>query len=245
MTRRFTATEKWDDGWYLSLNNDWRIIWQYILDRCTNAGRFKKNIRLLNFCCNTNITEDDLIKQLNGRVVDCGDFYFIPKFLKYQYPRGLNSNKPAILAVRKEILEYSLLDTVVESFGNDYLIIKDKDTDKDKEKDKDKDIPQNAHFDQIWAKYPKRVGRKAAQRHYLASVKTDKDRADIETALKNYLASERVSKNYIQNGSTWFNGWHDWVDFKEEVCPKCKNKGKYISTTGYEVVCKCPAVKRS
>lgn len=105
----------------------------------------------------------------------------------------------------------------------------------------DVNTKRSDHFESVWSSYPKRVGKKSAERHYLASVKTDTDRQDLEVALKNYLASERVSKGFIQNGSTWFNQWRDWIDFKEEVCPKCKGKGKYISTTGYDIICKCPA----
>ncbi len=142
MPKRFTATEKWDDGWFLSLDNDWRIIWQYSLDRCTNGGRFKKNFKLMNFCCNTNVSPADYENTFNGRVIDRGDYYFIPKFLKFQYPKGLNSGKPAIQAVRKELIEYNLTLIIRESLGNDYLMIKETDKEKEKEKETEKDIRQ-------------------------------------------------------------------------------------------------------
>lgn len=66
-------------------------------------------------------------------------------------------------------------------------------------------------FEAIWAKYPRRVGKKAAEKSYKASVKNDLDRDSIEQALKTYLVSERVRGGFIQNGSTWFNNWQDWV----------------------------------
>ena len=47
--------------------------------------------------------------------------------------------------------------------------------------------------------------------------KTAEDFTNILKALKNYLDSDRVSKEYIQNASTWFNNWRDWIDFKEPV----------------------------
>jgi hypothetical protein len=139
MAKRFTDSDKWKDEWYLSLSNDHRIVWQYLLDNCTPAGRWKKNQKLLNFCCNTNITEDELKKVFNGRIIEKPDFFFIPKFIKFQYASGLGSNKPAIVSVRKELKEYNLLSIIKKSFGNDYLIVKDKDKDKDMDKDKDKD----------------------------------------------------------------------------------------------------------
>lgn len=70
----------------------------------------------------------------------------------------------------------------------------------------------NAHFEEIWKRYPNRVGKKHAERHYKATVKTDEDRSNIHKAMDNYLKSDRVKKGFVQNGSTWFNQWQDWVD---------------------------------
>src|SRR5690606_3267328 len=72
------------------------------------------------------------------RVIDKGNFFFIPKFLRYQCPKGLNSNKPAIISIIKELELNDLIPTVNESLGNDFLIIKDKGKGKDKGKDKGK-----------------------------------------------------------------------------------------------------------
>jgi len=96
-------------------------------------------------------------------------------------------------------------------------------------------------FDRLWTSYPKRTKRKMAERYFKSSVKNEQDEKDIETALKNYLASERVFKGFIQDGGTWFNNWRDWIDYKEDICPKCKGKGKFVSATGYEIICDCKA----
>lgn len=98
-------------------------------------------------------------------------------------------------------------------------------------------------FVEIWEKYPKKIGRKQAHQHFVASVKTEENFKDIQIALKNYLESERVYKGFIQNGSTWFNNWQDWINFQEKICQKCKGEGKYTSTTGYEIICDCPKGK--
>ncbi len=124
MPKRFTDTDKWRDEWYGSLSNDNRIIWQYLLDNCTNAGIFKKDWRLLRFQCNTNISEEEFSNVFKGRVIDRGNFFFIPKFLKFQNKKGLNSNKPAIVAIREELAANNLIQIVIESLGNDFLTIK-------------------------------------------------------------------------------------------------------------------------
>ena len=66
-------------------------------------------------------------------------------------------------------------------------------------------------FDQIWRQYPNKDGRKAAERHFKASVKNNKDWVDIQNALANYLNSKVVRDGFIKNGSTWFNNWRDWI----------------------------------
>jgi len=139
MAKRFTDTEKWRDEWWGSLPNDYRMIWLYLVDSCSIAGIWKKDFRGLNFNCNTAITESDFLKAFGDRLMDRGNYFFIPKFLSFQYPKGLNNNKPAILSVVKELNQNNLYQTVSELFGNDYLIIKDKDKVKDKEQDKEKD----------------------------------------------------------------------------------------------------------
>jgi len=115
-----------------------------------------------------------------------------------------------------------------------------KDKDKDKDMVKDKNI---SGFEMVWSKYPRRVGKKMAKKHFEASVKTVDDLKRLDQALANYLDSKRVLGGFIQNGSTWFNNWQDWIDYEEKVCPKCKDKGKFTSKTGYEIICDCPAGK--
>lgn len=69
-------------------------------------------------------------------------------------------------------------------------------------------------FDEVWNKYPSRVGKKYAERNFKSSVKTQEDFNSLNVALNNYLNSDRVKKGFIQNGSTWFNNWRDWLEIK-------------------------------
>lgn len=159
MAKRFTDTEKWKDDWYLSLSNDYRIIWQWLLDNCNHAGICKPSINLLNMMCNTKISEDELIEKMNGRILKINNIWFVPKFLKFQYG-SLNSKKPAVLSVINELKINNLLDyvselfnncyeTIAEPLDNDSETIKDKDTLNDKEINKGnnkKEILQNSNL---------------------------------------------------------------------------------------------------
>lgn len=86
------------------------------------------------------------------------------------------------------------------------------------------------NFDVIWNLYPRRIGKKAAVRYYKASVKTEQDYFNMLQALENYLKSDTVKKGFIQNGSTWFNNWKDWIDYTDikrneapkSICALCK-----------------------
>ena len=62
MAQRFTDSNKWLDNWFSNLTNDYKIVWLYLLDTADNAGIFQINIRLLNFNCSTNITENELLE---------------------------------------------------------------------------------------------------------------------------------------------------------------------------------------
>jgi len=74
-------------------------------------------------------------------------------------------------------------------------------------------------FEMIWSKYPNKAGKKAACRHFKATVKTEKDFKSCQDALEKYLKHLAVNTwKKPQNGSTWFNSWSDWVNwFEPEV----------------------------
>jgi hypothetical protein len=71
-------------------------------------------------------------------------------------------------------------------------------------------------FEERWCKYPVKDGKKAAEKHFLATVKNEQNVKDFDKALENYL---RHLKNEDwkrpKNGKTFFNNWSDWVNWKE------------------------------
>lgn len=73
-------------------------------------------------------------------------------------------------------------------------------------------------FDLVWKTYPKPIGKKAAYRHFVKTVRTPADFADIQDAIRNYR-KYIIGKDlqYVKHGGTWFNEWRDWVGTKPEL----------------------------
>jgi len=251
--KRYTETTKWNDPVFRRWETTTKTFWQYICDSCDNAGVWKIDYELASFFVGSKI-DNSIINELNSdklRVVDKNGYLIVLDFISFQigdldnsHPTNLQKNCISLLDKYLE-KDIDVLGLIKLRPKNDQNLLNGRGINiKVKVINKGKEIKKQDNiyiFKELWSKYPKRVGNKEAQRHFSISVKTEKDITDIRLALNNYLKSERVQKGFIQNGSTWFNNWRDWIDFKEELCPQCKGKGKFISKTGYEIICKCPA----
>lgn len=67
-------------------------------------------------------------------------------------------------------------------------------------------------FELIWAKYPRKVGKKDAFRHYKAARKKGTVFDEVYNGVMKYAdAMAAEDEQYIAQGSTWFNG-HRWED---------------------------------
>jgi len=155
MAKRFTDTEKWKDEWFTDLSNDNKVIWQYLLDTCDNAGIFKKNIKILNIMCNTNVSAEDILNTFKNRIsVLSDDKWFINKFCVFQYgSEFLNSKNKAVTSAIQKLIENNIIDkttntlSIVYPYSIDspsipyqYPIDSPKEQEKDKDKVLDKDI---------------------------------------------------------------------------------------------------------
>lgn len=82
-----------------------------------------------------------------------------------------------------------------------------------------KDKKKTFNFDTIWNKYPKKLGKQEALGYFNMTVKTDKDYANIEKAINNYIHYIGVNgfeDKYIKSGCNWFKEWQEWIDYKEK-----------------------------
>jgi glucan-binding YG repeat protein len=101
--------------------------------------------------------------------------------------------------------------------------IKKKDIREKKEEERKEKKENGCDFETVWSLYPNKVGKPAALKHFLATVKTEEDYSDIQKAMSNYLTCGRVKNGYIQNGSTWFNDWQGWINPSETMMKESPN----------------------
>lgn len=235
MARKIFESDLW-----INKPSTWFKMWVYILGNVNfvDNGKFKRGQGYFDFKRERHMICKDISDDSTK------------KMLQYGRVNGLLSTKRSTRGVVVTVLNYDSYQSLESYTGtregtNDALEKHQRSTPihkNGKNGKNDKNTPCN--FELIWSKYPKRLGRKNAERHFTATVKTEEDFLAIQKALENYLSSERVMNGFIQNGSTWFNQWQDWINFCEKVCEKCKNRGKYTSSTGYEIVCDCPRGKK-
>lgn len=93
------------------------------------------------------------------------------------------------------------------------------------------------HFEEAWKVYPRKVGKQAALKAYIARIRKGVHQDDLLRATKNYATAMKKSgteERFIKHGSTFFgpdDHWKDWVevsDHKTEsgetvkvTCPDC------------------------
>jgi uncharacterized protein YdaU (DUF1376 family) len=166
----------------------------------------------------------DLIK---NKFIETDDGFFNVRLMEEMEKRQIkSSNMSANAKIRWD--KYMQLHSKSKTKA---MQLKDKDIIKDVIKTNIKVIKYD--FNIIYDQYPKKLGKKQAESHFNSSIKTDQDFENIKKALNNYLQCKQVKDGYIQNASTWFNNWQDWINYEEpkteedtinEFNRKCLNK---------------------
>jgi len=124
MAKRFIDTGLFDDSWFMNLTNECKLFWIYCITKCNHAGIIELNGRLVKFQIGINSIET-VIKGLGNRLVSVKEkYYFIPKFLEYQYPNFPNSKvksqKSAMDILSKFNIDYNNIQTVSKPLPKGY-----------------------------------------------------------------------------------------------------------------------------
>jgi hypothetical protein len=140
--KRFTDADKWEDGWFCEQSSIHKLFWIYLCDQCDHAGVWEINWRLAKF----HLGEFDqaaVVAMLAGRIVPIKDGrrWFVPGFIRFQYPTGLSLASPAHKRIRATMLGHGINpDTLLGTLSDRVQNTPEEEyEDKDKDEDKDSD----------------------------------------------------------------------------------------------------------
>ena len=110
MAKRFTDTEKWKKPFIRGLQGAYKLLWLYICDDCDHAGIWQVDIEVAQIRIGEKIDSKEAIKSFDEKIIifDKGNKWFIPSFLEFQYPSGLNPDNRAHNSVIILLEKYNL-----------------------------------------------------------------------------------------------------------------------------------------
>ena len=241
MANRFFDSEKFNDPWYRSLTPVQKCFWEFLLSRCDHAGIWKIDFASASWHIGAEVNAS-IIDELNGvtgtvpdttkqRIVVLagGGACFIEKFVLFQQKllslKDLNPKNNYHLAIMRKLYARGLIkltrSQLAPSKGLARGLSKSKSNNNNKEKEKTSNKKGNKRlemlFEELWQKYPRKLGKPDALNKFLKTVKTEEAFKSINRAMNNFLSSSQAKGDikYIPHGSTWFNNWEDWITYVE------------------------------
>ncbi len=156
MAKRFIDTDLFKDPFIRSLEAPLKLLFVYIFCDCNTAGIWNVELDVAKLRCGikSDYPEDEIIATFSKKIVllNEGEKWFIPTFLKIQYNNELKEKNPATKKVIEELNFYGFLtekeagifvlkQSPFKAPSKPLLKKKEgsKDMDKDKEEDKDKE----------------------------------------------------------------------------------------------------------
>lgn len=141
--KRFTETDKWKDGWFLSLTPQEKLLFFYLFENCDSAGVFEIVIPILEVFVGSSIRIDEFLDKAGDRIQKLDDGkYWLSRFCKIQYPGGVSPSAKVHSKVRHSIQKHKLPEPI-GNLSNTYSIpipdLSNRSQDKDKEEVEDKE----------------------------------------------------------------------------------------------------------
>lgn len=234
MAKRFTGTDKWSKAWFCALNNDEKVIWMYILDKCDHAGFFNKNYTLASFETKCAVNDEVLNKIFQHKIIHINEQKcWIRSFVSYQYG-SLNDNVKAHKSVLTLLKKYenhikenkqlaNTYVTVAKQLPNSCLTVQDKDKDKDKDQEKGGVGGKNIKldFNALYNYYPRKQGKSRGFQKCRVEIKTPSDYELLKIAIaryKDHVEKASMDPKFVKHFSTFMSEWRDWLDEKNGSC---------------------------
>jgi hypothetical protein len=140
MAKRFTDTEKWKKPFIRGLQGAYKLLWLYICDDCDHAGIWQVDFEVAKIRIGEDICLPDALECFGDKIIvfDNGNKWFIPSFIEFQYPSGLNPDNRAHNSIIILLEKYNLLKNENKPLTSLSEGRKDMDKDMDMDMDKDK-----------------------------------------------------------------------------------------------------------
>jgi len=139
MAKRFTATEKWDKAWYMKLSPKLKCLWQYLNDKCDQAGVWDENFIIATAHIGDTITEEDM-SAFGDRVEKIApEKWWVTGHVKFQCGE-LSQKCKAHNPIIKSLKENNLFERVTKGYTKGYIYPLDTLQEKEIEKEKEKEI---------------------------------------------------------------------------------------------------------
>jgi hypothetical protein len=122
MSKRFIDTNIFADGWFCDLSKDGKLFFIYYITNCDHAGILRLNSKLCKF--QTGIQNiDTVIKELGNCLVTVKEqLFFMPKYIKFQYPNFPQSNVKQQDSAFRILQSLGLWNLETNSYDNDIVI---------------------------------------------------------------------------------------------------------------------------
>lgn len=241
MSKRFTDTEKWKKPFIRNLSAPYKLLWLYICDDCDHAGVWQVDIDVARIRIGEDINEQDAIKFFDDKIIkiDNGNKWFIPSFIDFQYPSGLNPENKAHGGIIKMLLKYKLIDDEFKPLNSplqgDKDMVKDKVMDKDKVKEEIELPFFSKEFEEIWEAW-----KDYKKKEFKFTYKTSQSElAALNGLVTLSKGNEDIAIKIINQSLA--NGWKGLFNLKEDAKGTTNNtrkltKGEQFNLDGYNLV---------
>lgn len=86
MSKRFIDTNIWDDEEYQNLEAKYKLLFFYLICKCSPAGFWKPNLKLASFQLSIEYRQEEVLELLKEHIEVLKDGrWFLKKFIKFQY----------------------------------------------------------------------------------------------------------------------------------------------------------------
>ena len=228
MAKRFTDTEKWKKPFIRGLQGPYKLLWLYICDDCDHAGIWQVDLDVAQIRIGEKINLKDAIESFEDKIIifDKGNKWFIPSFIEFQYPSGLNpenrSHNSVIILLDKYNLRKKNKPLISPSEGRkdmDMVMVMGKDMVKDKVKEaKIKFLWEGEDAIRMWDEW-----KEYKSQHFKFKYKTIQSEQAafdnlVELSDKNLIVAKEIVKQSMANG------WKGFFSVKTNVVVNSQQK---------------------